>query len=386
MAKPEFSLPQAVKTLKEYGINTPFEFRRLSLLESRFGRLGFSIFEFEHQKNLKMRREFLEDIPYSFADVLCFLDGQFYTQLYRDDLFLVENMIDKRENKGLTYIGFKKFQKELSEAKEGEVVLWYSPKVEGLYDSGRLYFSFRRAGDMAINFDVKVLEEIFPILDFLNSLNPSQEKETNFFSYLVKPFRTGLSIEQFLYFLEKGDFKDETIYIQHRLPQDPQEKIPYNLEVISRGIREELEESKINEEIRQLREIGERLNNFSYQPVGDQTVNLLLDREQRMMGIVSGYWLQLQEAAEKTGGTLFLYGCSAFGVKDFGRKDPFNQTTMLTIFDSNYRFFPFNEATYSFDHEGICIHCHQGPKPLGPCNICEECDKKLQEENKYKEN
>lgn len=32
---------------------------------------------------------------------------------------------------------------------------------------------------------------------------------------------------------------------------------------------------------------------------------------------------------------------------------------------------------YQFDRKGVCIVCKQGPKLLGPCNICQECDKKM---------
>lgn len=35
------------------------------------------------------------------------------------------------------------------------------------------------------------------------------------------------------------------------------------------------------------------------------------------------------------------------------------------------------EETYSFDHEGKCVVCKVDPKKLGPCQICEECDKKI---------
>lgn len=35
---------------------------------------------------------------------------------------------------------------------------------------------------------------------------------------------------------------------------------------------------------------------------------------------------------------------------------------------------------YNFDHEGVCIVCHSGPKALGPCEICEECTIKIEKE------
>ena len=36
-----------------------------------------------------------------------------------------------------------------------------------------------------------------------------------------------------------------------------------------------------------------------------------------------------------------------------------------------------SEETYSFDHEGKCVVCKVDPKKLGPCKICEDCDRKI---------
>ncbi|MBI2195929.1 MAG: hypothetical protein HYU48_02695, partial [Candidatus Levybacteria bacterium] len=35
---------------------------------------------------------------------------------------------------------------------------------------------------------------------------------------------------------------------------------------------------------------------------------------------------------------------------------------------------------YEFDHEGTCAVCNSGPKKLGPCEICEDCVIKMEEE------
>lgn len=37
------------------------------------------------------------------------------------------------------------------------------------------------------------------------------------------------------------------------------------------------------------------------------------------------------------------------------------------------------EGNYSFDHNGICVVCDEGPRALGPCNICEPCDAKMRD-------
>lgn len=53
----------------------------------------------------------------------------------------------------------------------------------------------------------------------------------------------------------------------------------------------------------------------------------------------------------------------------FGRIINYSLATALT------------EENYDFDHEGICAICGQGPKPLGPCGICKECDEKLKKKD-----
>lgn len=35
------------------------------------------------------------------------------------------------------------------------------------------------------------------------------------------------------------------------------------------------------------------------------------------------------------------------------------------------------EESYDFDHEGKCVVCKGDPKKLGPCQICEDCDRKI---------
>lgn len=35
------------------------------------------------------------------------------------------------------------------------------------------------------------------------------------------------------------------------------------------------------------------------------------------------------------------------------------------------------DETYSFDHDGKCVVCKVDPKKLGPCQICEDCDRKI---------
>ena len=35
------------------------------------------------------------------------------------------------------------------------------------------------------------------------------------------------------------------------------------------------------------------------------------------------------------------------------------------------------DESYSFDHDGQCVVCKVDPKKLGPCQICEDCDRKI---------
>lgn len=38
------------------------------------------------------------------------------------------------------------------------------------------------------------------------------------------------------------------------------------------------------------------------------------------------------------------------------------------------------ERGYEFDHEGTCVVCEQGPRRLGPCEICEPCVEKIEKD------
>lgn len=370
-------LSNSTEIIKDFGLDPYLDLNRYQALISRFGHLGSEIFDFEREKNLLFRREFIEDIPYSFGNIGFMLKGKLYTQNYDNPLFLIEKMIDENERHGLTLSGFKNFQEEISRALPEEVVVWYSPASipndNTDYDSGRLYFSFNTNDGYNISFDIKVLEEVFPITAFLNFLNQEGLEQTSPHSFLEKPFRTGLSITNFLEIIEKSKFSQLVVYIQHRLPEDPREKICYRLSDIAIGLREEL--GKMSWQIEKLNDFSQKIRK-PLDPIGDKTISYL-PNENKLNQIVFDYWYQLKEAAEKTGGTLYLYGCSARGVKNFN----ISFFSIFSIYDSFNRSPVFSSQEYDFDREGICVVCHQGPKDLGPCNICKECDKKLKEQN-----
>lgn len=393
MTNLEFGVKSPIDQLNEFGINPYLDLKRYQFLTQKFGHLGLEIFIYEQEKNLLFRREFIDDLPYSFANIAFLINGKLYTQKYdKDDTFLIERMIDPNERNGLTLEGYRKFQRELSLAEPEEVVLWYSPawvpNDNSGYDSGRLYISFKTAEGINISFDVKVLEDLFPIASFLNFVNPKTDNPNEAYFYLTRPFRTGYSIANFLDLMEKTEYNSSRIYVQHRLPNDPREKKSYYLRDIAQGIRKEL--TKMRWQLERLEDLTAKLNRNFFDPIGDKTIGVLAREEDQLKAIAYAYWQELQRAAEETGGTLFLYGCSARGEKNFNNKySAYFQSvsgSIYSLFDSMTRGFITPPSEYSFDHEGICVVCHQGPKALGPCDICEECDKKLQNENVYQAN
>jgi hypothetical protein len=105
--------------------------------------------------------------------------------------------------------------------------------------------------------------------------------------------------------------------------------------------------------------------------------------------------LQILDSYTRFYGNSYRLGGSCGGAvysinNDYANNDyyQFFQFKHLSPLETPWRIF-FNlfnrDEEYSFDHEGKCVNCGR-KKMLGPCNICEECDKKLKDENKYEEN
>lgn len=70
-------------------------------------------------------------------------------------------------------------------------------------------------------------------------------------------------------------------------------------------------------------------------------------------------------------------GCAGGGTKDnktgkeSGRYNSMGSSRREEINTSE------SEGNYGFDDIDICAACHEGPKPVGPCKICEPCDAKM---------
>jgi len=102
--------------------------------------------------------------------------------------------------------------------------------------------------------------------------------------------------------------------------------------------------------------------------------------------------LQILDAYTRVYGDSYQLGGSCGGAvysinNDYANNDyyQFFQFKHPSPLETPWRIF-FNlfnrDQEYSFDHEGKCVNCGR-KKMLGPCNICEECDKELKNENKY---
>lgn len=85
-------------------------------------------------------------------------------------------------------------------------------------------------------------------------------------------------------------------------------------------------------------------------------------------------WMSVQKQFLLSGGREMMEaggscGMADVGLKQDGLRDNNVMSELLGISEK--------EESYSFDHEGQCVVCKVDPKKLGPCQICEDCDRKI---------
>ncbi len=331
----------------EFGFNSSFETKRLRSLSNRFGLLGFDIGRFEHERNTNAyKREFLDDKPFSSPMVYWVSPaGKLNTQFYSDSLFSIDQGINPQERDGKSLAGFLELENLINkiskETLDDRVVFWYSPPGpagskppfdEINYDSGRIYLSIVSNNNIAINFDIKVLEENFPILELLNSLSGKKYNQSR--QYLTDPFDSNMNFQQFVYFINKSPYGDKILYLSKRFSEESQE---HRLKDIIFNISNELFTNSVGDQIKKLDFLSYRMKHFVYQPVGDMTTNAM---EKYTTAFASTYYWMLVQEAKKNNGQVVLYGCSTSGKRIIGESG-FNEiiesTGFNSIFDTGFR-------------------------------------------------
>lgn len=273
------------------GISSEYELSRYQKVSEVAGR---SIAWGEIQRNKRAyKREFLQDIPVSEPHNYYHKNGVLYSEAFFHPLFQIEVQIDPRERDGRTIRGFHHFQKQLIQAQDEEVVLWYSPAgpagskepfSEIYFDAGRLYVAFKQNSAVSTHIDIKINEEQFPIQAFMDTFGNCS---------LDQAVATHQKAEEFIASLRvfAKDYEEKQVYISQR---DSNHPIPHTLIDI---VGEVENQRALYQSIPALPDI----KNEPLAPIFQRDIQRI-------------YIQAIQEHGDQNGGETKLYGCSTTSV------------------------------------------------------------------------
>lgn len=295
-------------------------------------------------------------------------------------------------------IGAIKLEKILHTMLETDTVIWASP-----FDAQAGYtYGFMYTGKIGLDKDRPIFSITAIRIEPLSEYTSEKEELTRYnqaFSFL-----SSLPVQ----FETPNEFITNPLVIQKILTES---EIDWVLGVLFGRAFDPQEQTKFNSIISKMNaHIEEFIHLFK---IGEK-----LDDLQRVFYALENYFIFLKEAQENTsfkgnfeipiypvprsnpGDEINGHGFLAF-VDEFGRKRPpqvmgsCGSTSSPDIFGFDSGFRPAWEGvlekitgdttltnfefsgTYSFDHTGTCKVCEGENKRLGPCDICEECDRKL---------
>lgn len=221
--------------LQTLGISSDWEAKRFNEVAQI---AGITVAKQEVQANINAyKREFLEDEPVSHAHEYYHMNGELFSQQIEHPLFKIKSQIDPRERDGVTYQGFINFEKIVTEPANNEnVVLWYSPAGKAgtqepfnkiFFDAGRLYFCVKGQQQKSVHIDVKINEDYFPIVEFMEYIEgyqalqrPPMSEEQSKYHYLEHPLSTNLSSSEFFQlarqFIQSYRLDEKTAYTSRR--------------------------------------------------------------------------------------------------------------------------------------------------------------------------
>lgn len=327
--------------LQQIGVNTFRETKRFHEVSETAGK---SVAEREVWRNVAAyEREFLQDIPVSQTHSYFMMDGSLYTEPIRHPIFEIKNQIDKRERSGKTYDGFSHFESIIASKNNTEnVVVWYSPAGKAgteppfdtiTFDSGRLYFAFTHSGNESKHIDIKINENLFPIIPLLQFLQknsgdmhvPQGSPSDMLNHYLEHPFSTHIDTEELFGLLQYfvNEWGDQTAYIARRQTKNPE---TFSLGTIFAEMRKQLETS----------------HHTKKQSVGSDitdTLDIWGGRTERMIrneSDILGYYLKaIKPYVDQNGGNYTLYGCSTTStVSDVLFKSTLNSMKSISLASS----------------------------------------------------
>src|SRR3989344_5715188 len=260
------------------------------------------------------QREFLHDEPVSMAHTYYHFNGRLYSQDNPHPLFEIRNQIDSREREGRTLAGFTAFETLINNGVSAdEVFLWYSPagragfeppfdKIQ--YDSGRLYLGFKNSQDCSAHIDLKIAENRFPIVAFLNYLQAISGQPARIYQspqeakdyYLQHPLKSGLTGYEFFRaarnFLRNQQIPlEQTAYVSRR---DSPQKQTHSFEEMFMTIWQQLGVNK-----------NDSLTQWEWPGIGENRVIRSEEILQLYLAQIAAY-MQKYHLYK-----IMLYGCSA---------------------------------------------------------------------------
>lgn len=384
-----------------FGFDERFEINRRNALVDKLGYTGLEISRYEHDRLVaSYQREFIDDSPVSKANVYWHDGSSMFTFPSSDNLFKMN--INPLERDGMTLKGWERLQNVVSQSldsirssgKKDEVVVWYSPMGKAgsrppfdsiNFESGRMYVSVVRPDGFVINFDCKIHEKTFNILNVLNALSLKtgrNQPSNDTFDYLINPFSTQMTSQEFLTFLNVNFDQDEIAYTS--LIHSDAKTVPFSS--ITHSIESELYDRYTEDEIVSMQRLLVKLKN-GYDPINDKSIQAMSDTwSMASWDPGQDYLALIHNAAEKNEGKIFLYGCAAVKVVD----DPLGIKTLpmgTSIFDTDHRTSMLTQENnliknrkedYHYDYKpGECIQCGHHREKVGPCKICIDCEGKL---------
>lgn len=359
------SLPEAGSTLKQFGITTR-EQERLQILTP---------YEAQQELNQNLEaytNEVLADKPVSLLYHYWFdAHKNIYSNPTLKPIFRVEDQFDPQERGGLPKQGFGEVSKLLVN-NPGRVIFWYSPQGPAsfdenpqnpfsqiTYDYGQLYIQYfdkDKVNAVAVKVrNEEALETLVPEFSTLRSGYAQGNGRERIASFLLNPVLSDGTIDDFL----DRNFENALVY-------EDKEGKKYRIDDVIAEIRDAFANVKKPDPT-----------------TLDKTVRALTEQEVTKEFILKAYVSAINTYMQKTGKqSMQLSGSCGGGRVTSGIIESILQTgtipsitEMLSIYSPQFRT-ATQEKKWGY-HDGTCCICGHKDTKVGPCSICQDCEKTL---------
>lgn len=356
---------ESKNTLKQFGVTTK-EGKRLTHLTPQEANLELS-------QNLEAyANEVLADRPVSIPYHYWFgKQNILYSNPSLKPIFRVDQQFDPREQEGLPGQGFEKVSRLLID-NPGKVIFWYSPQGPAsfdtdpknpfsqiTYDYGQLYLQYfdgNKVNAVAVKVgNENALETLVPEFSTLRSGHMQGNEREQITSYLLNPVLSDETIDEFL----DRNFENALVY------KDKEGK-----------------KYGIDDVISEIRDAFANVKKPKHSTL-DKTMRALTRQEITEEFILKAYASAIDSYMQKTGRqTIQLSGSCGGGRVTSGMINDILKTgtipsitEMLSIYSPQFRT-ATQEKKWEY-HDGTCCVCGHKDTKVGPCSICQDCEKTL---------